>query len=174
VLSPILITPPAAMPITLDEAKAQCRVEIDVDDENGLIQDYISAAVDHLDGYAGILGRCLMPQTWSQEYEAAYGDLVLPLGPVISVTAVTNDFADFRLLKDGRGHFLRLNSGASWPSGPVTVEFVAGYTTIPPALKIAMLLHIETLYEHRGMFSDGAEPNLAYERHVDPYRMIGV
>lgn len=170
--SPVLITPPVAEAVTLEEAKLHLRV--DHDDEDTLIDAIIDAAVGHMDGFTGILGRCLMAQTWSQEFETACGDLVLRLGPVASVSSVTGGFTDYRLLKDGRGHFLRLNDGAAWPSGPVVVEYVAGGDVVPPALKAALLLHIGTLYEYRETMADKVSPTRAYEALTAPYRMNGV
>ena len=51
----VLVTQPAATPITLAEVKAQARVSHD--DEDLLLQHYIDAATAWLDGPAGILGR---------------------------------------------------------------------------------------------------------------------
>ena len=169
-LSPVLVTAPTAQPISLADAKLHLRV--DGEDEDGLIQAQIEAATAYLDGYTGILGRCLMPQTWSQEYEVANGDLVLPLGPVASVTSVTGSFTGYRLLKDGRGHFLRLNDGAAWPDGAVTVQFVAGADTVPSPIKAAILLHIGTLYENRETMAERVSPTRAFEALIAPYRVL--
>lgn len=171
-LSPVLVTPPTAEAVTLAEAKLHLRV--DSEDEDSFIDAIILAAVDHMDGFTGILGRCLMPQTWSQEFDTACGDLVLRLGPVQSVSSVTDAFTGYRLLKDGRGHFLRLNDGAAWPSGPVVVEYVAGADVVPASLKAALLLHIGTLYEYRETMAERVTPTRAYEALTAPYRMIGV
>ena len=59
---PIRIVPPADMPVSLDEAKAAVRVDGDV--ENAFLEHLIASAVDHLDGRAGLLGRCMVTQTW--------------------------------------------------------------------------------------------------------------
>lgn len=171
-LAPTLVTPPALMPISLEDAKLHLRV--DGGDEDDFINAIIAAAVGYLDGYAGILGRCLSPQTWSQEYEAPSGDLVLPLSPVTSILSVTGDFSDYRLLQDGRGYFLRLNDGACWPSGPVTVEFSAGYVDVPKPLLHAMKLHIGTMYQYRETLGEKAMPNMAFEALIAPYRTNGV
>ena len=170
-LSPVLVTPPTDTPVSLDEAKVHLRV--DSDDEDTLIMSLISAATGHLDGFTGILGRCIMLQTWSQEYEAASGDLVLPIRPVSRVVSVTGGFSEYRFLKDGRGHFLRLNDGASWPAGAVVVEFEAGYSEVPAPLHSAMLLHIGTMYEHRETLAEKVRPTLAYEALTTPYSVVG-
>ena len=81
-MTPVLITPPAAQPVTLPEAKAHCRV--DGSDDDALITGLIAAAVGHLDGWSGVLGRCIMPQTW--RISAAAGDVVLPMPDVTEAT----------------------------------------------------------------------------------------
>lgn len=176
-LFPVLVTAPIASPISLDEAKAHLRVDSSAEDT--LIQAMIDASVSHIDGFTGILGRAIMPQTWSQEYAAFGGDLVLPMSPILSVTSVGYDgstFADYRVLNDGRGSFLRVNDGMSWPSaqGPVTVTFVAGYTAVPDAIKWALLLHIGTLYQHRETMVDRVKPSGAYEALLAPFRVISL
>ena len=166
-LAPVLVAASTAYPVTLDEAKLHLRV--DGDDEDTLISSLIAATTGHLDGPSGILGRFIMPQTWSQEYSAVLGDLVLPLGPVQSATIV--GFTGFRLLQDGRGFFLRLNDGASWPESTITVEFVAGYNEAPTPLKAAILLHIGTLYENRETLADKVNHTRAYDALIAPYRV---
>ena len=61
---PVLVTPPAETPVSRTEAKAHLRVDGTGDDD--LIDGLIDAAVAHLDGYTGILGRCMVTQTWRQ------------------------------------------------------------------------------------------------------------
>ena len=58
----IRVTPPVEPVLTLDEAKEHLRVVHS--DEDLLIQSLIDAAVSWLDGWDGVLGRCIMPQTW--------------------------------------------------------------------------------------------------------------
>ena len=173
-LSPVLVTAPIETPVSLSEAKLHLRVDGEVEDT--LVAALIEAATGHIDGPNGTLGRAIMSQTWSQEYSAFGGDLVLPFGPVKSVTSVTYDgetFSDYRLLSDGRGAFLRVNDDTSWPSnaGPVTVTFVAGVDDAPAAIKAAVLLHIGTLYEYRETLAEKVSPSRAYEALLAPYRV---
>ena len=81
-MTPTLITPAVAMPVTLAEAKAHCRVDGSEDD--AVLSALIAGAVGHLDGWTGILGRCIMPQTW--RVTAAAGDVVLPFPDVTGAT----------------------------------------------------------------------------------------
>lgn len=81
-MTPTLITPPVAMPVTLAEAKAHCRV--DVSDDDAVLPALIAGAVGHLDGWSGVLGRCIMPQTW--RVAASAGEVVLPFPDVTGAT----------------------------------------------------------------------------------------
>uniref|UniRef100_UPI002AFFC390 head-tail connector protein n=1 Tax=Hoeflea sp. TaxID=1940281 RepID=UPI002AFFC390 len=83
---PVLVTPPAILPVSLAEARLHLRVDEDADDT--LITSLIGAAVDHLDGWTGILGQCLVEQEWRQDFDAFASCLSLPLGPVTSITSV--------------------------------------------------------------------------------------
>ncbi len=82
-MTPILVTAPTLQPVTLAEAKAHCRVD-GVDDDD-VIGAMVAAAVGHLDGWTGVLGRCIMPQTW--KVSALAGDVVLPMPDVTAVSA---------------------------------------------------------------------------------------
>jgi len=111
-----------------------------------MIEGFIAAAVDHLDGWSGILGRALVEQTWRQDFDCFSGHLRLPLAPVISITSVTwRDTAgqistvatdDYALLSDALGPYIKFKSGFSWPGDlnqtkPVSITFLAGYPTTP-------------------------------------------
>lgn len=58
----IRVTAPTAQVVTLHDMKDHLRVAHD--DEDLLIQSLTDAAVSWLDGWDGVLGRCIMPQTW--------------------------------------------------------------------------------------------------------------
>lgn len=58
----IRVTPPATSIVSLPEVKAHLRV--DHDHEDALIQSYMDAATSWVDGLDGVLGRCVMEQTW--------------------------------------------------------------------------------------------------------------
>jgi len=187
---PVLSVAPAAEPITLAEAKAHLRV--DHDDEDTLIAALVSASVAHLDGWTGILGRCVITQTWVQAFDAFSYRLRLPFPDVSEVVVTYTDdddqeqtvsATDYTLLEDYFGSYVEFDSGFSRPSvGPdsagVVVTLTAGYgdaDAVPAALKAAMLLHIGTLYEYRETLAPGdVRTSLAYEALIAPYRRVGV
>ncbi|MBB1493213.1 phage head-tail connector protein [Paracoccus sp. MC1854] len=170
----VLVTPPAAQPITLTEVKAQARVAHD--DEDLLIQHYIDAATAWLDGPTGILGRCLVTQTWRAELPAVTGPIRLPLPDTVIGSAVFTDAEGGELaydltLQDQRP-LLRPSFGLGRPAA---ITFTAGYgapADVPAAIRQAMLLLITQGYEHRQV--TGAETTLpfAVEALLAPYRRI--
>jgi uncharacterized phiE125 gp8 family phage protein len=87
-VTPTLVAPPTAALVTVDEARRQAR--IDDHHEDDLVQNYIDAAVSMLDGWGGILGRAIMPQTWRQQFDG-WGTLRLALPDVQSVAVTYRD-----------------------------------------------------------------------------------
>lgn len=144
-LRPVLVAPPELLPVSLVETKGHLRV--DHSDDDTLIEGLIGAATDHLDGWTGILGRCLVEQTWRQDFDAFARSLCLPLGPVIAGESVTwrNEAgqvatipgAAYDLRTDAGGRSLiRFDADYVFPIGlhesrAVAVTFKAGYATIP-------------------------------------------
>lgn len=76
--TPILITPPRDAIVPLADLRAHLRVDSDAED--ALITSLADAAAAWLDGWTGVLGRAVMPQTWAVDLEA--GEHVLPLPDV--------------------------------------------------------------------------------------------
>jgi len=185
VLAPVRTVAPANMPVSLSEAKAHLRV--DHDDQDDLITAQIKAATAYLDGYAGILGRALITQTWRQDFAGFAGRLPLPVSPVIAVVGVSYFDADnvqqtldpgfYDLFAEARGAHVTLRPGQSWPAtfrrtDAVSVTFTAGYgvaADVPEPIRQAILLIVQRLF-------DGAdtEIDVAIERTVHaliaPYR----
>lgn len=165
-----LITPPAITPVSLAEVKNHLRVDHDADDL--LIQTYIKAATAFVEGPGGFLGRALCEQTWDLVIDEFPADAIqIPLPPLIEIVHIKYD--------DGNGDELTLDlgdvtidtdsepgwiiHGGAWPSNlyngvnAVRVRFIAGYSSgaspevseVPENIKVALLLHIGSMYAHR-------------------------
>lgn len=118
---PVLIAPPAILPVTVEEVRGYLPAS-PLSDE--AIEGMIESAVDYLDGWTGILGRCLVEQTWRQDFDAFSRELRLPLGSVISVESVTwQDRQGDVHTVPSTGYSLRTDAG-----GRSTVRFAAGYS----------------------------------------------
>lgn len=170
----VLVVPPAAQPITLSEAKAQARVAHD--DEDLLIQHYIDAATAWLDGPAGILGRCLVTQTWRAEIDAITGPIPLPFPDSVVDSVMFSDEEGgelpYHVLRQDQRLLLRPTAGLSRPAA---ITFTAGYgapANVPAAIRQAMLLLVTQWYEHRQVTGTGTALPFAVEAMLAPYRRI--
>lgn len=158
------VTPPSDEPITLAEAKQH--LEIDHDDKNGQIIDWIRAATRKVEQDTEV---ALLTQTWDLTLsgfpEYVTEAIPLPLRPVQSIThvkyytalgvltTVTN--TDYFL--DVATASVALAVDKVWPTDlrpfqPGTIRFVAGYTSpdlVPDDLKHAVKLLVGHFSEAR-------------------------
>ncbi len=192
---PVLVTPPATTPVTLQELKQHLRLVAGAETyttEDGPLQIYLDAAVAHLDGYTGILGRCLVTQTWRQDFDGWGRTLRLPLlaAGVSSVkyrdsagqlSTVSAD--NYSLKADNVGSYVRLDNDFAYPgdlaqTNGVLVEFTAGYgvaVDVPAALKAAVLLLAGDMWRNRAAtMESGMVENPAVAALIAPYRRVGV
>lgn len=194
---PVLITPPALQPVTLAEAKLHLRV--DHNDEDTLIESLIRAATEHLDGWTGILGRCLVEQVWRQDHDRFARQMIIPLGPVIAVQSITwrdptgqlstVPSGSYDLRTDEAGNaVIRFDGDYVFPtnlheSRAVAINFKAGYetkpgplatSTVPDPLKVAILLLVGHWYQNREAVSPAGMASLpfAVEALIAPYRRM--
>jgi uncharacterized phiE125 gp8 family phage protein len=158
-----LITAPTDTPVTLDEAKAQCRVDDTASD--ALIGTYISAATGYVEQY---LGRAIMEQTWELVLDSFADAILIPKGPVQSVTSITYYDTDSVLQTLATDQYVLDNvSDPSWIVRPtdvtyptvalgvnnVIIRFVAGYTDTPEAIRAAILMLIAQWFDERTSIS---------------------
>lgn len=165
---------PIAEPLTLLEAKRQVRRTDVTDDDEFLDLTLIPAARERGEQATR---RQFITATWDLKLDSKFPcgsdePIVLPVPPLLTVVFVkyvdTNGtlqtWASSNYVVDApvgpqaaRGRIVPAY-GVSWPMtrdqlNAVTIRFTCGYGTtdasIPPRLKMAMLLDIGTLYEHR-------------------------
>lgn len=195
--APVRIQAPQSMPVSLEEAKRHLRIEPEATLEDGLISGLIAAATGHLDGWTGILGRCLVEQEWRQDFDGFSQCLPLPLGPVMSITSVTwrnaagqistvaSTAHSLRTDAGGRSH-CRFRDDFSFPVdlyqvAAVSVSYRAGWelADVPAEIKQAILLLVGAWYENREETAIGVSvaslPNsVAVNALIAPYRRIGI
>lgn len=166
-----VVTDVTTEPLTLAEAKAHCRV--DVSDDDTLITALIEAARQTAETYTH---RAIPAQTWDLKLDSFYdrdfyadGSIWLPKPPVSSVTSVTylDGAGDSQTWTATTGWLSDLPTGpwarrariypaygVSWPTtyrqtNAIAIRFVAGYTTVPEAIKAGMKLLIGHWYQNR-------------------------
>jgi uncharacterized phiE125 gp8 family phage protein len=172
-----LVTPPAAEPVSLADARLHLRLDATggppaTHPDDALVTSLLAVARKYLDGRDGVLGRALITQTWRLDlpaFPAWDAPLRLPLPPLQSVTSIayvdhvgvvqTLDPALYETVTgDWGAGIVRPVYGTGWPSAraqsdAVRITFVAGYGTtgaaVPEPLLHAMKLHIGVLYENR-------------------------
>jgi len=163
-----LVTGPAIEPVTLEEAKAHCRV--DTSDDDGLLADLVIAATRHVERFTH---RRLISQVFDDKRDAAPSSVwESPIAPVLSIGSVT--YVDTAGATQTWSSALyrtdipagptagpaRLTPiyGGSWPQtqdviNAFTVRFTAGYGTtavsVPYDIKAAIKLLVGHLYENR-------------------------
>ncbi len=166
-----LVTPPALLPVSLAEAKAHLRVEVDQD--NALIGSLIQAATEYAKNFTH---RAFITETWNDTRDefpcGRYERIVLPYPPVSSITSITYTATD--------GTSTTWDSSlytTSLPTGPhaapaeiepiyggyypytrevinaVRIRFVCGYGAnggyVPDAIKAAIRLLVAHWYDRR-------------------------
>lgn len=195
-LIPVRTVAPAVEPLSLTEAKAQVRAD-DFGDDDGLLGDLIAAARAYLDGWSGILGRCLINQTWRLDLAGwpTGGIVRLPFPDVSSVTVVYSDADDaeqtvssslYQLLADERGSFVRMREAFTAPAvnddraDAVRVSLVAGFgaaaSDVPADIRHAMRMHVGHLYANREAVITGTistAVQFSYDALVAKYRRVG-
>lgn len=172
--APRRIIPPATAPVTLAEAKAHLRVEHGETDAQ--IAAMIEAAVSHLDGWQGVLGRCLINQGWTITLAGWPPRRLIALPfPDCSAAAVsyldaagaaqTLDGAGYTVLEAVTGSEIAFFDDTIMPAlkaghpAPVTVSFTAGFgalaSAVPAALRHAVLLLVGDMWLARESFVVG-------------------
>lgn len=189
---PVRTVAPASEPITRDLAKSH--LAVDFDDDDDLIDTYIAAVIDHLDGHNGILGRAMINQTWEQKYGGFSQCMRLPFPDVSSVTvsyldaegeeqAVSSSL--YELLEDETSAYIRFKNSFSAPvldddtAQPVTVSMVTGYgasaAAVPAGLRAGLLLLVGYMYQNRGDATEMMAEDMPYGARImiNKFRRVG-
>ncbi len=136
--------------VTLTEVKNQLR--IGTGSENDEAFTLFIAAIRHKT--ETFLGKTLITSTWSYSIDKFCDGLVLPMGPIQSISSITyiDTNGDEQTLASSEFQFDRSGRlmpayGQTWPDtrtqmDAVTIEYVAGDTEASPDIKLAMLLWI--------------------------------
>lgn len=175
----VRVTAPSASPISLAEAKAQMRVE--GNEEDGIIQRLIDAAVAFVD-VQGVLGFAMITQTWGQWLPSTPpSSVILSLGPVQSVSAIkyydldgalqTATLADFNVFGTPNRITVSPKTGKAWPiaqmrDDAIKIEYVIGYgatsAMVPQTVRHALMMLVAHWYENRETSSEKQMSSVPY------------
>lgn len=182
---------PATEPVTLDEARAQLRIDEDNTCENDLITGYIKTARLWVENH---IKRKLITQTLTWRSSCLFGGIELApnLQTINSVKYIdtsgsqqTIDSAVYQYNKYALVGYILPNFEQSWPDdirsnlNSVEIEFIAGYgvaSDVPPDIKNAILLLVSDYYENRGATYVGVSVNKqdTVENLLSNYRVLTV
>ena len=174
----VRVTQPAVEPVTLAEAKAHLRV--DVSDDDALISAIIRAAREFAEEY---LDRTLVHTQWTMRMDrfppSSLTPVELPRPPMATAGTTTATVVTYTLETQGTATLstasYRVDRNATpgtikplyaktWPphlmdDNTISVTWWAGYgadgTSVPAAIRSAMLMLISHLYEHRTAVAPG-------------------
>lgn len=176
----IVTVPPASEPLSLTEVKTW--LKISGSDEDDLLSSLIAAAREAGEKYCGVgFGS----QTVTEKFpDLDQCGMALSVSPVIAVSSISykDTAGDTQTLSTSYyGVDTQRKPGMIYPipyklfpltydtPDAVTVTYTAGYTTIPDAVKTAMLLMIADWYDNR---TDGVRTMpTASQLLLNPYRV---
>ena len=154
-----LITPPAALAVSLAEAKLNLR--IDGNEQDSMIEAWIHGITAHAEH---LTGRSFINQTWRVTLDSFPDAIELP-GPVSSVTVKyideagteqTLDQADYIVDSASEPGYAVPGVGKAWPAtydriNAVNVDVVAGYgdseVNVPKGITLYILARLVEQYD---------------------------
>lgn len=184
-----LLAGPVEEPLSLAEAKAYLKLDDAVED--GLVATLVAAARIHVEGTTS---RAMISQSWRLVLDAwpLDGEVRLPLGPLIAVTAVTAYDAEGEpheidpgqlAIAAGRNLLLVPANLSGMPPlrerQGLEVDFTAGYgeaaVDVPADLRQAMLALVGYWYANRDaviVAGSGSVVPAGFDRLVANYRQV--
>jgi uncharacterized phiE125 gp8 family phage protein len=176
----IRLTQPTVEPVSIADAKAQCRVD-DTGEDLNLFAAYISAARGWAESYTE---RTFIHTQWQLRTDAFPWEFRLPFPPMATATGftdvtltytsgivngigtvVTLDPSNYRVDRQQTPGGVRTLYGQTWPAyivdrNSVTLTWWAGYgedgTKVPAAVKSAILMLVAHLFRNREMTTESA------------------
>lgn len=142
---PYLVTAPTAQPVSIEEVKDDLNlISSDKDQE---ITARIASAVARLDGWGGLLGRCIMPQTWAVDVTGK-GPHLLPFPEASEVVATgTSGALDVTQKRTLQGPTVELEDAAD--DEEIVIQFESGMSAERlPHIKDLIKLMVRQRFDH--------------------------
>jgi uncharacterized phiE125 gp8 family phage protein len=172
-MSSVLITPPAAEPVTLADAKAYLRVAHS--DDDAVIAALIAGARSHVEAQTR---RALITQTWRLIRDGWPPDGRIAVTPVPLRSVVAARVYD----SGGATHAIDTSAfAADKAAAPAVLAFAPWTLTepanVPESLRQALLLLVAHWYENRGLIAVGqsvAVLPMTVAALIAPYRVLSL
>lgn len=153
-------------PVTLEEAKNFCKIDISTDDT--LIEALITTSRQLCEAWTGV---GFIEHTAKAIINNCNGDMYLPYGPTGEITKVTDENGT-ELVADST-YFLSGNDfkrilRPKWNN--LEIEYTTGYEVLPNVLKTALLNAIYYLYDNRSQSTDDIGP--IAKTLLNPYKRV--
>lgn len=143
--------PPTATPVSRMDAEDHLRLDGTTSDG---LDNFIAAATDYAEDR---LSAALTPRTIRATFYDGE-DLIFPRGPLIEVQSITDRdqtaTTDYEIKHIGNTAQVLLTRPIQYP---ITITYQAGYasaTAIPASIRVAILMHVATLWENRESITD--------------------
>jgi uncharacterized phiE125 gp8 family phage protein len=173
----------AATDLAVSVADMKTHLRVTHSDHDDLIESYILAGTDKIEGGANI---CLKAQTWNAYFSWAEVSDVMLLWkhPISSITSVkyydtdnalqTVDSGDYITFITGRPSSVTFTDGAESTyerADAMDIEFVGQYSSIPDDIILAIKLYVARVYANP---EDPVDEKIGYvERVIEKYRSRG-
>lgn len=194
------IDPPASLAeLLLDSVLQQLNLTVDTGEsppptvpDEALVLEYTKAAVAHLDGPSGRLGRCLLTQKWRLTVDHCWPPIIpLTLPPISAIDAVSyaDEDGEEQTLGESAYRVTGLGTwltevapafGETWPAvrwqrEAITIEFTTGYGTgledVPAPILQAIRMLAAHWYLNRSPLGSGSELPFGFRDLIAPFRV---
>lgn len=141
--------------LTYDQLAYALRLDPDTaatSHEQSLVMDYLAAATEYAET---MMGTSLCSRTITATFNPGE-PLILPRGPVTTITSVTDSGTPVTWTASMIGH-LTIVLPDQLRGGAISVVYQAGYGTasdVPADIRAAIRMHVGTLYEQRESTTD--------------------
>jgi uncharacterized phiE125 gp8 family phage protein len=145
-------TTPTSEPITINDVKKWCNIELDFTYYDALLTALITAARQYCEAY---VGHSLIPRTITATLRNDLGNVRLPFGPAGNVLHVYGSDGTTEITTDNYTITGTSIKRIKYPvtddcNETITVEYEAGYTTLPDVFKTAIEMQVAYMFQNRG------------------------
>lgn len=178
------VTPPAAYPLTLAEAKEYCNLFADDTSQDATLTMLIKAATEYAEH---LTGRAFVERTLELNLDGFTGCIELPYAPLLNIESITYtdingatqtvSASTYEVNTISEPGVVRPVNGEAWPStgygfNPVKIQYRAGYrptgsptdltdnSYLPQLLRTWIAQRIATLYDNRNELISGNIANV--------------